>query len=149
QPVPLDFFYAKTSKEKDYLADDIVSTFRRIAEGSWGIRMDSILRNVVTALLEHKNTTFLDIHRMIVDKGCRQSVIRKCSNHQIKRYFSDGGDFDKERADSKVAITSRMSKFVLSPALNTIVGHPEPKLKIPQVMATSKVLLINLNEVAE
>jgi hypothetical protein len=149
QPIPLDFFHTETFKEKEYLADDIIGTFRRLSGGDWGIRMDSILRNVTGALLSVPGMTFLDIHRVMTDKGFRDKTIPQINNEHIRRYFAEGGEFDKERSDSKLAITSRITKFLLTPALKTIVGHPQPKLRIPELIKTKKVLLVNLNKVGE
>src|SRR6266568_2862474 len=146
QAIPLDFFNATNDKERDYLADDILITFRRL-DPNWGIRMDSLLRNTLVALLLVPGTTFLDIYRMITDSRFRQSTIDKCGNPTVQDYFIN--DFPDERKDSKLAITTRMTKFLLTPALKTIVGHPEPRLKIPDLMENQNVLLVNLNEVGE
>ncbi len=148
-PIPLDFFGAQTDLEKEYLSDDIISTFKRLSGVDFGVRMDSILRNVVGALAFYKEATFLDIHRMITDETFRRERAAECDTPVIRQYFRKDGEFDKERGDSKLGITSRMTKFLLTPVLETIVGHPEPKLRISSVMDKSQVLLVNLSKLGE
>jgi hypothetical protein len=147
-PIPLDFFNAESDKEKDILSDDIVIMFRRLSD-SWGVRMDSILRNIISALLSIPGTTFLDIHRMITDSSFRETMRSRCGNLTIRQYFAKDGEFDKERGDSKIAITSRLTKFLLTPSLAAIMGNPNPKLKIRDIMETKKILLVNLANVGQ
>src|SRR5207245_7611689 len=91
-------------------------------------------------------STFLDIYNIITDENYRQRILRQCPNERLKHYWTSD-EFLKERSDSKLAITSRMSKFILNPALSAIVGNRSPKLKIPELMQNKNVLLVNLSNV--
>src|SRR5206468_11908753 len=108
---------------------------------TWGVRMDSILSHAIATLLSIPGSTFLDIYNIIVDENYRLRIIRQCGNEKLRHYWTSE-QFTKERPDSKLAITSRMSKFVLTASLAAIVGNSRPKLKISEIMETKKVLLV-------
>ena len=58
---PINILAAQPGEEQ-LIADAVILTFRRLAEG-WGPRMDYILRNVVYTLLATGGKTFADIHK--------------------------------------------------------------------------------------
>jgi Type IV secretion-system coupling protein DNA-binding domain len=145
-PVPIDFMGWETEKEKDMLADDLLVVFRRFSEG-WGERMDPILRYTIYTLLSVKGSTFLDIYYFLVDEGKRRAILESCANPDLKRYWKE--EFPKHSKDAVLPITSRMSKFLLTPSLKAMLGSPHPTLDFYDCMQENKIVLVNLSKIGQ
>lgn len=145
-PIPLDFMGWADERERDTLADDLLVTFKRFST-TWGERMESIIRYTIYTLLAAKGTTFLDIYSFLAHDERRKEILRRVSDPVLRDYWRD--QYPHLPRDSATPITSRMSKFLLTPSLRAMLGDPHPKLSIPDVMENRKVLLVNLAKIGE
>jgi len=141
-PIPVDFMSWETRAELSQLADDLMVTFKQVSQNAVGDRWQSILQWTVTTILEAKDCSFLDIYYFLVSETRRRSILSKITNQDILRYWSD--QYPHFPKDSATPITTRMAKFLLTPSLKVMLGSPNAKLNISDVMEQKKVLLVNL-----
>jgi hypothetical protein len=150
-PVPIDFMGWEQGpdgsfNERDTLGDDLLVTFMRFSV-NWGDRMDAVLRYAIAALLDAKHSTFLDIYYFLSDQAARARILKTVKNQEIVRWWENDRQFLPK--DAHLPITSRMAKFLLTPALRAILGSPKPTLNMFDIMENRKILLVNLARVGQ
>jgi DNA segregation ATPase FtsK/SpoIIIE-like protein len=149
-PVPLDFMAWETNEERDRLTDDLMVMFKRFFENTAGDRWQSILQWTIHTLLEAEGCTFLDLYYFLADPAKRQTILDRVTVPEIRQYWRE--HFPHLPKDAATPITTRMSKFLLTPSLRTILGSPKPKLNLydhMQVTERRPVLLVNLGGVGQ
>ena len=151
EPIPIDFMGYQGDAERDRLADDLLVTFKRFSEG-WGERMESILRHTIMTLLSVEGSTFLDIYYFLANLEHRQKILDQCKNPDLIHYWNEYPKLHPRDAASP--ITSRMSKFLLTPSLKAMLGTSKPQegkqlLNIFDCMEQKKVILVNLAKVGQ
>lgn len=147
ESIPLDFMAWETDLEKTILCDDLISMFKRLAEGDWSDPMDSVMTHAVLAILETRRT-FLDIERMLsFEKYREETVLPAVRDERVLNFWENR--FKSLPRTSADAIISRFSKYVTQPALRATLDHLEPKLHIPTTLATNHILLVNLHKIGE
>src|SRR5207302_6186971 len=74
-PIGLNVLANVEPDSRHLVASGIVSAFKGIWRDSWGPRLEYILHNAVSALLDCRNTTLLGVNRMLIDEQYRNKVI--------------------------------------------------------------------------
>jgi Type IV secretion-system coupling protein DNA-binding domain len=144
-PVPIDFMGWQTERERDMLADDLMVTFQRFSV-NWGDRMDAILRYTIYTILE-AHASFLDIYHFLASASFRKSLLQRIQQPELLQYWNE--QFPHLPKDSTAPITSRMSKFLLTPSLKILLGDASNKINVSEAMDNKKVLLVNLSRVGQ
>lgn len=146
-PVPLDFMGWDTEQERDRLADDLMVMFKQFFTNTAGDRWQSVLQWTIQTILMAKGCTFLDIYYFLVSQERRAEVLGRISSPDIHHYWRE--QFPHLPKDAALPITTRMSKFLLTPSLKAILGSANPKLNLYDVMQHQGVLLVNLANVGQ
>jgi len=87
---PLEVF---NPSERHLVVSSLVSVFRKIWAESWGPRMEYILRNSLSTLVEFSNSTLIDLERILQDKDFRMKVIARLKNKHLKDFWLN--EFEK------------------------------------------------------
>jgi hypothetical protein len=142
--IPIDFFSYEDEPEREVLVDELVAIFS--LENA--PRAKPLLRKVIGTLLDanqhptipdKERATFLDILHFIRDKERRDDLLSYCPERRK--------DWDPWPKESEFeAITYRMIPFTESKTLRTILGAPQPKLNVWEVLQQNNVLLVNLKD---
>ena len=82
-PIGLNVLANVAPGGRHLVASGIVSAFKGIWRESWGPRLEYILHNAVSALLDCRNATLLGVNRMLVDAEYRAKVIRQVKDRFI------------------------------------------------------------------
>jgi hypothetical protein len=146
-PVPLDFMGWDGDEERDRLADDLMVMFKQFFSNTAGDRWQSVLHWTVNTLLAAKGCTFLDIYYFLVSERVREKILQRANVPEILQYWAE--QFPYLPKDAATPITTRMSKFLLTPSLKAILGSANPRLNVYDLMQQRKVLLVNLANVGQ
>ena len=140
---PINILAAQPGEEQ-LIADAVILTFRRLAEG-WGPRMDYILRNVVYTLLATGGKTFADIHKLLVDPNYRASVVQTVTTPMLQTFWS--AEFPNYPKTATDPITNKFGIF-LNPFSTTthIFTQTDPTPDFFKIMQEKKVFLANLSQ---
>lgn len=141
--IPLPIFNAHSDEEVMLLADDLLITFKRFSE-SWGDRMDDILRYTFYTLLRTPGSSFADIAKLLRSPEFRSSIVTKLGDAQISDYWHH--DFPSYPKDAARPILSRMSKFLLAPALAALLSHGDSKLDFSHIIENKKIFLAKISK---
>jgi len=84
-PIGLNVIGSVSPDDRHLVASGIVAAFKGIWQDSWGPRLEYILYNAVSALLECRNQTLLGVNRLLTDDAYRaNSLVRSLSKRSLR-----------------------------------------------------------------
>ncbi len=133
---------------KNNTSSEIIGVLKRMFGESWGPRLEYILRYTILALLDHPNTTMLDITRMLTDKKFRKEVLATCQDTVVMNFWNI--EFaswnDKFQAEAVAPVLNKVGAFTANPIIRNIIGQPKSTFNIRQLMDEGKILIVNLSK---
>lgn len=148
RPVGFNLLENVNPEQKNIVASGVVGILEKIfGEVSWGPRLEYILRNVILALLEYPNSTFLGIMRLLTDNAYRRLVLNEVKDPIIRDFFIN--EYEKYepkfRNEAIAPIQNKVGQFLSSSTIRNIIGQPKSTVDIRQVMDEGKILLADLS----
>ena len=140
--VGFNILSAHSEIEKDILASDLVSVFKRLST-SWGDQMNSVLANAILALLESKGGTLLDLRHFLLDKAFRETILKDVTDPHITYYWRK--EYPLLKSSSVGSILTRLDGFLRPKAIRNIVGQKR-SINFEDTMDNKKILLIKLSQ---
>ena len=133
---------------KNNTSSEIIGVLKRMFGESWGPRLEYILRYTILALLDHPNTTMLDITRMLTDKKFRKEVLASCEDTVVLNFWNI--EFaswnEKFQAEAVAPVLNKVGAFTANPIIRNIIGQPKSTFNIRQLMDDGKILIVNLSK---
>lgn len=134
--------------QKTNISSEVIGVLKRMFGDSWGPRLEYILRYTILALLDHPNTTMLDITRMLTDKKFRKEVLASCTDTVVLQFWNV--EFaswnDKFQAEAIAPVLNKVGAFTANPVIRNIIGQPKSTFNIRQIMDEGKILIVNLSK---
>lgn len=133
---------------KNNISSEIIGVMKRMFEFSWGPRLEYILRYTILALLDHPNSTMLDITRMLTDRKFRKEVLTTCNDTVVLNFWNiEFASWNEKFATEAVApILNKVGAFTANPIIRNIIGQPKSTFNIRQIMDEGKILVVNLSK---
>jgi len=147
-PIGLNVLANVVPDERHLVASGVVSAFKGIWRDSWGPRLEYILYNAVSALLDCRNATLLGVNRMLTDDGFRAKVIRQIKDPFIRSFWADEYEHYDERfkREAIAPIQNKIGQFLLNPVVRNILGQVRSKVNIPFIMDEGRLFIANLSK---
>jgi hypothetical protein len=129
------------------LVSRLVGMFRHLWASSWGVRVERLLLNALSALLDQGDATLLGLIRLLDDAKWRAQAVAKVTDPLVQRYWLHeypeldellGGELDQP-------LLNKLS-FLTAPALRNIVGQPKSTFHPRHFMDTGRVLIADLSK---
>ena len=134
--------------QKTNISSEVIGVLKRMFGESWGPRLEYILRYTILALLDHPNTTMLDITRMLTDKKFRKEVLASCTDTVVLQFWNV--EFaswnDKFQSEAIAPVLNKVGAFTANPIIRNIIGQPKSTFNIRQIMDEGKILVVNLSK---
>jgi len=145
RPVPFNPLKLAKGEDFDRRVDETFTIFGRIV-GDTTPRMERILSNTFAALIELKESTLLDIERLLdpTDPTLRQRVCRITKDPLLREFFEK--IYPTFPKDAHQPITNRVSKLIRPKRIRTFLCNPTHSLNFRKAMDTGKILLFNLSD---
>ena len=147
-PVGLNVLANVAPDSRHLVASGIVSAFKGIWRDSWGPRLEYILYNAVTALLDCRNATLLGVNRMLIDPTFRAKVVRQIKDPFIRAFWAEEYENYDERFQRQAIapIQNKIGQFLLNPVVRNILGQVKAKVSIPFIMDNGRLFIANLSK---
>lgn len=147
-PIGLNLLARVAPDDRHLVASGIVSAFKGIWRDSWGPRLEYILHNAVSALLDCRNATLLGVNRMLSDDEYRAKVIRQIKDPFIRAFWAEeyAGYDERFRREAIAPIQNKLGQFLLNPVVRNILGQVKSKVNIPFTMDTGRIFIANLSK---
>ena len=143
-PPALNMLESSTERERQMLCSDLLVTFERLFQDSWGPRMEWILRQCInTLLVSGKAYNLRDINRLLFDEGFRQGVLKAVIDPDLQSFWSN--NFSKLPRGSFDPIVNKLSKFVDDPLVRNIVVQPN-LIDFHEIVKNNKIFIANLSK---
>ncbi|MEK7202564.1 MAG: type IV secretion system DNA-binding domain-containing protein [Patescibacteria group bacterium] len=147
-PVGFNLLENVDPEQKNIVASGVIGIMEKIfGEVSWGPRLEYILRNVILALLEYPNSTFMGIMRILTDNAYRRLVVNEVKDPVIRDFFIN--EFEKYepkfRTEAIAPIQNKVGQFLSASTIRNIVGQPKSTIDIRRIMDEGKILLADLS----
>ena len=144
-PIGFNILQAHSEEEKNLLASDLVSVFRRLST-SWGDQMDTVLQNAILVFLESsRGGTLADLRRFLLEPPFRTEFLQTVQDPELIYYWQKvfpqlGG------GKSIGSILTRLQDFFSRKPLRNMVSQRDNKLDFADIMDSGKIFLAKLSE---
>lgn len=147
-PIGLNLLANVAPDDRHLVASGIVSAFKGIWRDSWGPRLEYILYNAVSALLDCRNATLLGVNRMLTDDTYRAKVVRQIKDPFIKSFWAEeyAGYDERFKREAIAPIQNKLGQFLLNPVIRNILGQVRCKVSIPFIMDNQRLFIANLSK---
>ncbi len=125
-----------------------VEIFKKLFGANWTPRLEHVLRYTTLALLDTPNTTVLSILKMLSDKNYRQKIVANIQDSVIKNFWVNefAGWSEKFDNEAIMPLLNKVGQFVSTNLIRNIVGQPENKIDIRDIMDNQKILLMKISK---
>lgn len=138
-PIGFNILSAHSELEKNLLASDLVSVFRRLST-SWGDQMTSVLGNAVLAFLESEaGGTLADLRRFLVEAGERKRFLATVRDPEVVYYWQK--EFPLLTGKPQAPLLTRLDTFLRPKLIRYMVAQKENKLDFGGIMNDGKIFL--------
>ena len=94
--------------------------------------------------MQMEERCFLDIYHFLEKDDDTYDLAYRQANQTLQRFWS-GRYTESYFKNAELPLTTRMTSFILIPTLEKLLGNRRAPLKIPDIVASNKILLVNLN----
>ena len=147
-PIGLNVLANVPPDGRHLVASGIVTAFKGIWRDSWGPRLEYILHNAVSALLDCRNATLLGVNRMLIDERFRAKVIRQVEDPFIRSFWAEeyAGYDERFQREAIAPIQNKVGQFLLNPVVRNILGQIKMKVSVPFIMDNERIFIANLSK---
>ena len=129
----------------DLVCSEIVGTFKKLYEASWGPRLEDILRHAILVVLYNPGSTLLDLHLVLSSQIYRLKMLEKVKDPIITQYWEKiFPKTAKEQQEWLASSFNKIGRFLVNSLVRNIVGQPKSSFNIKDIMNQGKILLVNL-----
>jgi len=147
-PIGLNLLGNVAPDDRHLVASGIVGAFKGIWRDSWGPRLEYILYNAVSALLDCRDATLLGVNRMFTDNKFRAMVIRQIKDPFIRSFWAEeyAGYDPRFQREAIAPIQNKLGQFLLNPLVRNILSQVKSKVSIPFIMDNERLFIANLSK---
>lgn len=141
-PIGFNILSAHSELERNLLASDLVSVFRRLST-SFGDQMNTVLANAIMAFLESsEGGTLVDLRRLLVEPAFRERVLATVRDPEIVYYWQK--EFPLLQGKPQGPILTRLDTFLRPRVIRHMVAQKENRIDFAAIMNGRKILLAKL-----
>jgi len=142
-PVGLNILAAHSDFERNLLASDLTSVFRRLST-SWGDQMESVLRNGILAFLESsRGGTLADLRRFLLDAAVRKEFLTTVTDPEIVYYWTKA--FPQLSGGKSIGpLLTRLDEFLSRKPIRYMVSQWDDRLDFSELLDRGGILLAKL-----
>jgi len=141
-PIGFNILSAHSELERNLLASDLVSVFKRLST-SFGDQMTTVLGNTVLAFLEStEGGTLADLRRFLVEPEYRAQFLTTVQDEEIIYYWRK--EFPLLAGKPQGPILTRLDTFLRPKVIRHMVGQKENRLDFAEIMGGRKIFLAKL-----
>jgi predicted DNA-binding transcriptional regulator AlpA len=143
-PVGFNILSAHSDLERNLLASDLVSVFKRLST-SFGDQMTTVLGNAILAFLEStEGGTLSDLRRFLVEPSFRERFLATVQDSEVVYYWQK--EFPLLAGKPQGPILTRLDTFLRPKVIRHVVSQKENRLDFAEIMNGRKILLAKLSQ---
>lgn len=126
----------------------VLEMFEVLSKGSWGPRLEYILRNTLLTLTLAPNTTLLDLPTFLTHSARTREILSGINDPELLRFFHD--EFlpldEKTRQEYTAPILNKVGPLLTNPILRNMFSQPKSKFQWDAALDQGKIILISLSK---
>lgn len=131
--------------DRDLIADNVTSIFRRVFAQSWGPRTDDILKSSLLTLLQRPDATLCQIPPLLTDPAFRARVVSLVEDPWLQMFWRwYEGLSEAQRSEVSAPLANKLREFFLRPRIRRLVCQPRSTVDLKGLLDGRGVLLVNL-----
>jgi hypothetical protein len=133
--------------DRELVADNALTIFKRIYERYWGPRTEDVLRSALLTLLRRSDSTLAHIPVLLTDPDFRERILREV----FDPFGLDGfwAQYDAlsemQRADAIGPVLNKLRDFLVRPRLRRLLCQPHSTVDLRKVVNGGQILLADLS----
>lgn len=135
-------------REKEFIAESIISLFHKLYPSNYAPRMEYILRNTIYTAFTIPSATLFTVYKLLSNTPYQKSVTNFLDDENLKDFwnfeFGKAGDYQKVQMISPV--TNKIGRFLFSPTAKRILEQSKSSINFDNIMDSGKILLCNLSK---
>ncbi len=147
-PIGLNLLASVPSDDRHLVVSGIVGAFKSIWGDSWGPRLEYILANAISALLECQNVSLLALPRLLTDERYRDWILRQVSDPLVLRFWRD--EFERWdarfRNEAIAPIQNKVGQLLMATPMRNILGQVKSKIDARFIMDHRRIFIANLSK---
>jgi hypothetical protein len=151
-PMGLNILEAENEEQKHMVINSFIAQLYKLydpnRQGIMGPQLERAIRNVMLTAMIDKESTLVDVLRLLIDDNYVQSFIPRIQDPLVKRYWTD--EMAQTTAHTKSEklgyFVSKFDRFVTDKLMRNILGQPKSAFNMSKVMAEKKILLVDLSK---
>jgi hypothetical protein len=147
-PIGLNLLESVPPDQRSVVASNIVAAFRHIWGESWGPRLEYILFNTISALLDLPQASLLGVQKMLVDERYREFVTARVQDPIVRRFWQhEFAGYDRRFVmEATSPIQNKVGQLFGSPALRNMLGQVRSTISLRFMMDEKRLLIANLSK---
>lgn len=133
--------------DRDLVAENTLTIFKRIYERHWGMRTDDILKSALLTLLRQPNSTLAHVPLLLTDGAFRRRMVRDLSDpigldnfwHWYERLS------EAQRGEAIGPVLNKLRDFLVRPRLRRLLCQPRSTVDLRKVVDSGQILLADLS----
>ena len=147
-PIAFNIMESVDEEHRHLVASGLMGVFKKIWPDVWSARMEYILNNCISALLEYPGATLLGVNRMLADPEYRKKVVGKITDPVVRAFWLQEYARYTQRYEVEAtgAIQNKVGQFISAPLIRNIIGQVKSAIDMKKVMDEGKILIVNLSK---
>ena len=145
--VGLNPLEAGSGDDRDLIAENTLTIFKRIYERYWGPRTDDILKSTLLTLLRQPNSTLAHIPLLLTDPLFRRRLIGSVSDPLGLDHFWQWFErlSEAQRSEAVGPVMNKLRDFLVRPRLRRLLCQPRSTFDLRYIVDEGGILLADLS----
>ncbi len=147
-PMGLNLLQTVPRERRHLAVSGVLSALKGIWRDSWGPRLEYILSNALSALLECENVSLLGVQRMLSDERYRRWIVKQVTDPIVRSFWLD--EFERYdaafRREAIAPIQNKVGQLLMAAPLRNIIGQVKSAFDPGFMMGDRRILIANLSK---
>ena len=133
--------------QRQLVASEMISTFKKLFLDAWGSKMEYCLRNAILTILWHPQASILDVSHLLIDKEFRAKVLTHVKDPFLIAFWEKEYNLytPSTQATTIMPILNKIGVLLANDTLRGIFGQGK-SISLEQCMNENKILVCNLSK---
>ena len=147
-PIGFNVLSGADPENRHLIVSDLMGIFTKVWANAWSARMEYVLQNCLSALVDVPGATLLGVNRLLTDRHYREQVIPQITDPIVRSFWTD--EFaawrDQYKTEAIAPIQNKVNQLLNVGFMRNILAQSHSKLDLETIMNEGKILLVNLSK---
>lgn len=133
--------------DRDLVADNVLTIFKRIYERYWGPRTDDVLKSAILTLLRRPDSTLAHIPLLLTNATFRERTLEGVRDPLgLDGFWAWFNSLSESRRTEAIGpVLNKLRDFLVRPRLRRVLCQPRSTVDLRQVVDSGQILLADLS----